>query len=74
MAKQNKSTFQRLTHRQLNRKQRRELERRLRTEDPGLEIVNRNVAASTSATRAITWPCSRPGRDAQPGDCGAPDA
>ena len=44
MMKPKKSTFQRLMSGPLNRKQRRELERKLSAEDPGLEIVNRNVA------------------------------
>ena len=44
MAEPKRSTFQRLKKGQLNRKERRDLERRLNTEDPGLEIVNRNVA------------------------------
>ena len=45
MADPKKSTFQRLTNGRVNRKQRREPERKLSAEDPGLEIVNRNVAA-----------------------------
>ena len=44
MAERKKNTFQRLKKGQLNRKERRDLERRLNTEDSGLEIVNRNVA------------------------------
>jgi hypothetical protein len=44
MTDRKKSSFQRLTRGQANRKQRRELERKLSAEDPGLEIVNRNVA------------------------------
>ncbi|HYZ84901.1 MAG TPA: transposase [Bryobacteraceae bacterium] len=44
MAEPKRNTFQRLKKGQLNRKQRRDLERRLNTEDPGLEIVNRNGA------------------------------
>ena len=44
MANQKKSTFQRLINGRLNRKQRRELGRKLSAEDPGREIVNRNVA------------------------------
>jgi hypothetical protein len=39
-----RKTFQRLASGLLNRKQRRELERKLSAEDPGLEIVNRHVA------------------------------
>src|SRR6185437_16827246 len=44
MADGRKSTFQRLQSAQLSRQQRRELERRLSREEPGLEIINRNVA------------------------------
>jgi len=62
---QQKSTFQRLTNRQLNRKQRRELERRLSTEDPGLEIVNRNVAGIDVGNKSH-YVAVPPGRDAQP--------
>ncbi len=40
MAESKTNTFQRLKKGQLNRKKRRDLERRLNTEDPGLEIVN----------------------------------
>ena len=38
------STFERLTSGKLNRKQRKELIRRIEAEDPGLEIVCRNAA------------------------------
>jgi hypothetical protein len=44
MAKRNVSTFERLWSGRLNRKQRRELERRLNSADPGLEIVNADPA------------------------------
>ena len=43
MAKRKTSTFERLTEGRLNRKQRRELERRLASEDPGLRIVHPNA-------------------------------
>jgi hypothetical protein len=43
MAKRKRSTFERLTKGPLNRKQRRELERRLVSEDPGLRIVHPNA-------------------------------
>jgi hypothetical protein len=43
MAKRKQSTFERLTSGKLNRKQRKDLGRRLRADDPGLEIVHRNV-------------------------------
>jgi hypothetical protein len=41
--KRKQSTFERLTSGKLNRKQRKDLGRRLRADDPGLEIVHRNV-------------------------------
>jgi transposase len=65
MAKRKKSTFERLLGGQMNRKQRRELERRLSAEDPGLEIVNRNVAGIDVGNEShfVAVP---PGRDAQP--------
>jgi transposase len=65
MADRKKSTFQRLTNGRLNRKQRRELERKLSAEDPGLEIVNRNVAGIDVGNEShfVAVP---PGRDAQP--------
>lgn len=44
MSKRKLSTFERLTQGKMNRKQRKELARRLYSEDPGLEIVHRNVA------------------------------
>lgn len=44
MAKARQSTFERLTRGRLNRKQRRELRRRLCSQDPGLTIVNPNAA------------------------------
>jgi len=44
MAKRKQSTFERLTSGKLNRKQRKELARRLCADDPGLEIINRHVA------------------------------
>jgi len=65
MAQRKKTTFQRLKEDQLNRKQRRELERKLRAEDPGLEIVNRNVAGIDVGNEShfVALP---PGRDPQP--------
>jgi transposase len=44
MAKRKQSTFERLTRGRLNRKQRKELVRRLGSDDPGLEVVHRHVA------------------------------
>ena len=65
MAGRKKSTFERLTRGRLNRKQRRELERRLTAEDPGLEIVHRNVAGVDVGNEShfVAVP---PGRDPQP--------
>ena len=57
MAKRKKSTFECLLGGQMNSKQRRELERRLSAEDPGLEIVNRNVAGIDVGNKAISWRC-----------------
>jgi transposase len=44
MAKRKDSTFQRLHHQQMNRKQRKEWGRKLASEDPGLEIVHPDAA------------------------------
>ena len=44
MAKRKMSTFERLQQGKMNRKQRRELGRRLNSEDPGLEVVHPNAA------------------------------
>jgi transposase len=44
MGKRKLSTFERLSRGQLNRTQRKELTRRLWSEDPGLEVVHRNAA------------------------------
>jgi hypothetical protein len=65
MAECKKSTFQRLASGLLNRKQRRDLERKLTAEDPGLEIVNRNVAGIDVGNEShfVAVP---PGRDPQP--------
>ena len=65
MANRKQSTFERLTSGRLNRKQRRELERKLTTEDPGLEIVNRNVAGIDVGNESH-FVAVAPDRDAQP--------
>ena len=44
MAKRKQSTFERLTRGRLNRKERKELVRRIVSDDPGLEVVHRNVS------------------------------
>jgi transposase len=65
MASRKQSTFERLTRGQLNRKQRRELQRKLATEDPGLEIVNRNVAGIDVGNESH-FVAVAPGRDPNP--------
>jgi transposase len=65
MAYRKKTTFQRLTNGRLNRKQRRELERHLSAEEPGLEIVNRNVAGIDVGNESH-YVAVPPGRDPQP--------
>jgi transposase len=65
MANRKPSTFERLSRGRLNRKQRRELERKLTTEDPGLEIVNRNVAGIDVGNESH-FVAVAPGRDPQP--------
>src|ERR1700723_2512816 len=45
MAKRNRSTFERLQRGEmLSRRERKQIERQLQAEDPGWEIVHRNVA------------------------------
>ena len=65
MANQKKSTFQRLINGRLNRKPRRELGRKLSAEDPGREIVNRNVAGIDVGNESH-FVAVAPGRDPQP--------
>jgi len=65
MAKREKSTFERLTSGRLNRKQRRELQRRLYSDDPGLEVVHRN-AAGIDVGNASHYVAVPPGRDPEP--------
>ena len=59
------STFERLQRGKLNRKQCKELERRLQSPDPGLEIIHRNAAGIDvgSGSHFVAVP---PDRDAQP--------
>src|SRR2546426_1222106 len=66
MARTKKSTYERLMSGPLNRQQRRELARRLKTEDPGLEIVNRNVAGIDVGNESH-FVAVAPSRDTQPG-------
>ena len=49
-----KSTFERLRHGELNRKQRRNLARRLAGNDPGLTIIHANAAGLTSVMRVTS--------------------
>jgi transposase len=65
MAKRKKSTFERLQNEPLNRKQRRELGRRLESRDPGLEVVHRDAAAVDAGSKShfVAVP---PDRDERP--------
>jgi transposase len=65
MAEQKRNTCQRLKKGQLNRKERRDLERRLNTEDPRLEIVNPNVAGIDVGNESH-YVAVPPNRDPQP--------
>jgi len=67
MAKHKPSTFERLRNGKLqcNRKQRRELERRLNSADPGLEVVNPH-AAGIDVGNESHYVAVPPGRDARP--------
>src|SRR5208283_2107479 len=66
MAKRKQSTFERLRRGgKLNRKERREVEQRLNSADPGLEIVNRD-AAGIDVGNESHYVAVPPGRDAQP--------
>src|SRR5947209_19747974 len=65
MNKRKLSTFERLTQGRMNRKQRKELARRLYSEDPGLEVVHRN-AAGIDVGNESHFVAVAPGWDAQP--------
>jgi transposase len=65
MATRKQSTFERLGSGRLNRKQRRELERKITAEDPGLEIVHRNVAGIDVGSESH-FVAVAPSRDPQP--------
>ena len=65
MADRKRTTFLRLTNGRLNRKQRRDLERQLSVEEPGLEIVNRNVVGIDVGNESH-YVAVPPGRDPQP--------
>ena len=65
MAKRKKSTFERLQDGGMNRKQRRELQRLLNSEDPGLEVLHRDAAGIDVGNEShfVSIP---PDRDAEP--------
>ncbi len=65
MAIRKQSTFERLTSGVLNRKQRRDLGGKVAGEDPGLEIVNRNVAGIDVGCHSH-FVAVAPGRDPHP--------
>ena len=65
MARRKQSTFERLTSGKLNRKQRKELVRRLSSDNPGLEIVNRNVAGIDVGNESH-YVAIAPGSDPEP--------
>lgn len=65
MRKRKLSTFERLTQGRMNRKQRNELKRRLYAEDPGLEVVHRNVAGIDVGNESH-FVAVAPGCDPQP--------
>jgi hypothetical protein len=61
MAKQKKSAFERLSSGAMNRRQRRDLARRLAGNDPGLTIVHSNAGGIDVGMRLISWRCLRTG-------------
>ena len=65
MAKRKMSTFERLHGGFMNRQQRKQLQQRLRSDNPGLEIVNPDAAGIDigNASHFVSIP---PGRDEQP--------
>jgi transposase len=65
MAKAKLSTFERLTNGKVNRKQRKELLRRLRSDDPGLEVVHPHAAGIDVGNESHSVAVA-PGRDPEP--------
>src|SRR2546425_6612580 len=65
MAKRKQSTFERLTSGKLNRKQRKELGRRLYSDNPGLEVVHPN-AAGIDVGNESHYVAVAPGCDPEP--------
>jgi len=64
MAKRKKSTFERLQHGELNRKQRKQLEQQIAHQDASLQIVHADVAGIDVGNDSH-FVSVRPGRDAQ---------
>ncbi len=65
MGKRKLSTFERLTQGKMNRKERKRLAHQLSAEDPGLEVVHRNVAGIDVGNESH-WVAVPPGCDPQP--------
>ena len=65
MAKREQSTFERLNNKDLNRKQRRELQRRISSDDPGMEILNPD-ASGIDIGNESHFVSVAPGRDPEP--------
>lgn len=65
MKKRKLSTFERLTQGRMSRKQRKELARRLYSDDPGLEVVHRDLAGIDVGNESHMVAVA-PGRDPQP--------
>jgi len=65
MSQRKQSTFERLRKGKMSRKQRKELVRRLYSDDPGLEVVHRDVAGIDVGNESH-FVAVAPGRDAQP--------
>jgi len=65
MAKRKRSTFERLTRGQLNRKERKEFQRRLQSDNPGLEVVHPH-AAGIDLGNESHFVAVAPGRDPEP--------
>lgn len=65
MARRKMSTFERLHSGKMNRRERKELQRRLNSDDPGLEVVHLNAAGIDIGNEShfVSIP---PGRDEQP--------
>jgi transposase len=65
MAKREQSTFERLNNKNLNRKDRRELHRKILSDEPGLEILHADAAGIDIGSRShfVSVP---PGRDPEP--------